>query len=222
MSHELVLLDYWASPYVARVKLALEEKGITNYVCQHEDLLNDKSSLLLKMNPAQKKVPVLIHNGKPVCDSLVILEYIDEVWKHKSPTLLPTDPYQRALARFWADYNEKTLFNFIRKLWRQKEEIEQEEKMDFINCLKLLEGELGEKPYFGGDTFGYLDMVLIPGYSWFYSYETFTGLSIVAECPKLIAWAKRCEERDSVIKSLPNELEIYNYVLELQKIFLRD
>ena len=34
------------------------------------------------------------------------IEYIDEVWKDKS-ALLPTDPYQRAQARFWADYVDK-------------------------------------------------------------------------------------------------------------------
>ena len=34
------------------------------------------------------------------------IEYIDEVWKDKS-ALLPTDPYQRAQARFWAYYVDK-------------------------------------------------------------------------------------------------------------------
>ena len=87
-----------------RVRIALAEKGLM-YEYSEENLWN-KSPLLLEMNPVHKKVPVLIHNGKPICESLMIVQYIDEVWKDKSP-LLPSDPYQRAQARFWADYVDK-------------------------------------------------------------------------------------------------------------------
>jgi glutathione S-transferase len=79
-----------------RVRIALAEKRI-NYQYKEEDLRN-KSDLLLKMNSVHKNVPVLIHNGKPICGSLVIVQYIDEVWNDMSP-LLPSDPYQRAQAR---------------------------------------------------------------------------------------------------------------------------
>lgn len=105
MSNELFVLEYWPSPYVARVKIALQEKGITNYESHEEDVHGTKSTLLLEMNPVQKKVPVLIHNGKPVCESLIIVEYIDEVWKF-SCSLLPHDPYDRARARFLAEFND--------------------------------------------------------------------------------------------------------------------
>ncbi|CAI0440780.1 unnamed protein product [Linum tenue] len=87
-----------------RVRIALAEKGI-KYEYRDEDLRN-KGELLLKMNPIHKKIPVLIHNGKPVCESNIIVQYVDEVWHDKAP-LLPSDPYLRAQARFWADFVDK-------------------------------------------------------------------------------------------------------------------
>lgn len=114
------------------------------------------------------------------------------------------------------------MFQFIthvRKLWRQKDEIKEDEKKEFIKWVKMLEEELGEKPYFGGNNFGYLDIALIPNYSWFYSYQTSTKLNVAADCPKFIAWVKRCMDRDSVKKSLPNEVKIYQYVLQLKERF---
>ena len=105
MADEVVLLDFWASMFGMRVRIALAEKGI-KYQYKEEDLIGNKSELLLKMNPVHKKIPVLIHKGKPVCESLIIVQYIDEVWKDRCP-LLPSDPYQRAQARFWADFVDK-------------------------------------------------------------------------------------------------------------------
>ncbi|CAK7327709.1 unnamed protein product [Dovyalis caffra] len=77
MAEELVLLGLWASPFAMRVKIALAENGI-DYESKEQDLLN-KSPLLLEMNPIHKKVPVLIHKGKPICESLIIIEYINEI-----------------------------------------------------------------------------------------------------------------------------------------------
>ncbi|XP_054812976.1 glutathione S-transferase U19-like [Prosopis cineraria] len=104
MANEVVLLDFWLSPFGMRIRIALAEKCI-QYEHKDEDLRN-KSPLLLQMNPIHKKIPVLIHNGKPICESLIAVQYIDEVWNHKSP-LLPLDPYHRAQARFWADFVDK-------------------------------------------------------------------------------------------------------------------
>ena len=109
MADEIVLLSIWPSMFGMRVRVALAEKGL-KYEYKEEDLQN-KSPLLLMMNPVHKKIPVLIHNGKPISESMIIVEYIDEVWNHKSP-LLPTDPYQRAQARFWADYVDKKVSFF--------------------------------------------------------------------------------------------------------------
>lgn len=101
---KITLLDAWISPFGMRVRIALAQKGI-EYEYKEQNL-SDKSPLLLQMNPVKKQIPVLIHNGKPVWESLIIVQYIDEVWNQKSP-LLPSDPYKRAQARFWADFVDK-------------------------------------------------------------------------------------------------------------------
>ena len=113
MADEVVLLDFWPSPFGMRLRIALALKGI-KYEHKEEDLTN-KSPLLLQSNPVHKKIPVLIHNGKPVCESLIALQYIDEVWNHKAP-LLPSDPYLRSQARFWADFVDKKV-NFYNFCW---------------------------------------------------------------------------------------------------------
>ncbi|XP_062091541.1 probable glutathione S-transferase [Humulus lupulus] len=216
MADEVILLDFWASMFGMRARIALTEKGIP-YEYREEDLRN-KSPLLLKMNPIHKKIPVLVHNGKPVCESLVILQYIDEVWPGESP-LLPSDPYQRAQARFWADYIDKKVYDCARKIWSTKGEELEAAKKEYIEILKVLESELGEKPFFGGESFGFVDVALIGFYSWFPAYETYGNFSIEADCPKFIAWAKRCMQRESVAKTLPDEKKVCEFVGGMRKKF---
>lgn len=105
---EIIILDCLLSPFCCRVKIALNEKGL-GYESREEDLFGwkcGKSELLLKSNPVYKKVPVLLHNGKPLNESSIIVHYIDETWPSPSP-LLPSSPYERAQARFWIDYIDK-------------------------------------------------------------------------------------------------------------------
>ncbi|XXG68298.1 hypothetical protein AAC387_Pa06g1416 [Persea americana] len=174
MADEVVVLDVWASAFGCRVRIALAEKGV-EYEYKEENLA-DKSPLLLKSNPVHKKIPVLIHDGRPICESLIILEYIDEAWKHKAAPLMPQDPYQRANARFWADFTDKKILDCGSRIWRNKGHAREAATKEFIENLKLLEGELGEKPYFGGESFGFMDIVLISYYSWFYTVYEYVAM----------------------------------------------
>ncbi|CAA0816364.1 Glutathione S-transferase U19 [Striga hermonthica] len=215
MADEVVVLGTYVSMFAMRVRVALAEKGV-EYEHREENLAN-KSPILLEMNPVHKKIPVLIHNGKPVCESLIIVQYIDEVWKDDKSPLLPSDPYKRAQARFWADFVDKKVPQSSRKIWATKGEEQEEGKKEFIEALKLLESELGDKPYFGGDSFGFVDVALVPFYCWFHAYETVGNFSIEEHCPKLIEWAKRCMEKESVSKSLADPNKIYEFVLTARK-----
>ncbi|KAJ7948882.1 Glutathione S-transferase [Quillaja saponaria] len=214
MADQVILLDFWASVFGMRARIALAEKGV-GYEYKEQDLMN-KSPLLLQMNPVHKKIPVLIHNGKPICESLIIVQYIDEVWKDKAQ-LLPSDPYDRAQARFWADFIDKKVYDVGKRVWATKGAEQEAGKKDFIETFKLLEETLGDKHYFGGDTFGFVDVALIPYYSWFYAYERFANLSMEAELPKLIAWAKRCLTRESVSKTLPDAQKVFELITVMRK-----
>ena len=103
------------------------------------------------------------------------------------------------------------------KTWRTKGEEKEAAKKEFIDILKVLEGELGDKQYFGGDTFGFVDLSLVPFYSWFQVYETFGEFNIEAECPKIIAWVKRCLQRKSVSETLPDGHKVFDFVSEMRK-----
>lgn len=197
-----------------RVRIALAEKGL-EYENRQENLGN-KSPLLLQMNPVYKKIPVLIHDGKPICESLVILQYIDEVWSGKNQ-LMPSDPYSRAQARFWADFIDKKIFVSSVKIWNTKGEDQEASKKDFMEALKTLQGQMGDKPYFGGQELGFLDLVLISYSPWFYTFETFGNFKIETECPKIAEWMKRCAQRESVSKNLADPQKIYEFVLFRRK-----
>ncbi|POO00054.1 S-crystallin [Trema orientale] len=96
------LLGMWASPFVLRVRIALNLKQVQYEFL--EETVGVKSELLLKSNPVHKKVPVLLHGGKSISESLIIIQYIDNAWASSGPSILPADPYDRASHQFWAAY----------------------------------------------------------------------------------------------------------------------
>ncbi|KAI7734921.1 hypothetical protein M8C21_017600 [Ambrosia artemisiifolia] len=89
-------------------------------------------------------------------------------------------------------------------------------KKELIEVLKVIEGQLGEKAYLVGESFGFADIALIPFSVWFYTLNKIGNMNIEKECPKLAAWVNRCMEREAVSKTLPDPHKFYDYLLEMQ------
>ncbi|XWS55602.1 hypothetical protein CRYUN_Cryun09bG0014900 [Craigia yunnanensis] len=156
MAEELKLLGVWASPFSRRVELALQLKGVQYEYIEEEDIKGKKSPLLLKYNPVHKKIPVLLHNGKPIAESLVILEYIEETWKGNP--ILPEDPYEKAMARFWAKFIDEKCMPALWKVGWLPENEREKAVDEACECLKTLESALNGKRFFGGETVGLVDI----------------------------------------------------------------
>ncbi|KAJ4916018.1 Glutathione S-transferase U26 [Raphanus sativus] len=217
MADEVILLDYWPSMFrMSTAKIALAEKGVAYEYKETEPWV--KTSLPIEMNPIHKKIPALIHNGKPIYESLIQLEYIDEVWFDTYP-MLPSDPYQKAQARFWGDFIDKKFYDPAWKVWGTAGEEQVTAKKELLEHFKTLETELGDKTYYGGDVFGFVDIALMGFYGWFKAIEKFGEFSIEAEFPKLSRWTMRCLERESVVNSIADSDKIIEYASVLRKKF---
>ncbi|KAJ1296513.1 hypothetical protein BS78_01G306900 [Paspalum vaginatum] len=206
---ELKLLGAWASPFALRVKLALSLKGLS-YEYVEEDLRN-KSDLLVTSNPVHQKVPVLIHSGKPVCESQIIVQYIDEAFAGSGPSLLPADPYELAIARFWAAYvDDKLLASWLQSFRGKTEEEKAEGLKQTIAAEEHMEAAFRElsksKPFFGGDSVGYVDVALGALVAWVHAGEKLYGFRLfdAARTPLLNAWVDRFGALDAAKAVLPD------------------
>ncbi|XP_051225522.1 probable glutathione S-transferase GSTU6 [Lolium perenne] len=213
---KLQLLGAWMSPFVIRVKVALQIKGLS-YEYIEEDLQR-KSDLLLRSNPVHKKVPVLIHDGRPVCESLVVLEYVDEAWPKTGPPLLPADPYDRATARFWATYVNNTFFQSWRALFRSTTAEQRAEAFkNVVPQVETLERAFKEcskgKDFFGGDEVGIVDLALGSFLVWIRVVDELAGTNLLdgEKFPGLAAWAERFLAVDAVAEVMPEAGKIMEH-----------
>ncbi|XP_045793480.1 probable glutathione S-transferase [Trifolium pratense] len=198
---DVKLLGATGSPFVCRVRIALKLKEIEyKYV---EENLGNKSEELIKYNPVYKKVPVFVHNDKPISESLVILEYIDEIWKQNP--ILPNDPYQRSLARFWSKFIDDKIVGASFKSVFTIDENEREKHIEeATEALHILENELKGK-FFGGEEINFVDIAAVFIAFWIPLVHEITDLKLFTDekFPKLYNWSQEFLNHPVVKESLP-------------------
>lgn len=101
----LELYNFPPSTCSLKVRICLYEKGLDWEDRRLDSRNNDHlTPEYLKLNP-NGVVPTLVHDGTPVIDSSVILEYLDEVFPDVS--LTPDNALDRAAMRSWLRYFEE-------------------------------------------------------------------------------------------------------------------
>ncbi len=178
----LTLYDAARCPFCARVRIVLAEKGVP-YEAVAIDL-SDRPAWLYEKNPLGK-VPVLEEDGRPLPESAVIDEVLNE--RYPEPPLWPADPGERAAARLLV--HRFDAFSSAYYACRRGEE-GAGERLD--RELATLDGLLAGTPYLTGQAFGLADVAYLP---WVIRARDLMGMALA---PALAAWVERCCERPSV------------------------
>ncbi|CAN0924134.1 Glutathione S-transferase U17, partial [Linum grandiflorum] len=212
---EVKLLGAWPSPFVMRPRIALNIKSVEYDFL--EEQFGSKSELLLKSNPVHKKMPVLLHNDTPICESSIIVEYIDDVWS-SGPSILPSDPYERAIARFWTAYIDEKWFPSVRAaLIAPSEEAKTAAKNQLIEVLALLEQAYKDiskgKDFFGGDRIGFVDIAFGSMLGWTRGLEVMMGVKLLDQekTPGLLKWSEKFAADPAVKDVLPETEKLLQF-----------
>lgn len=204
-AQDLVFWSGWFCPYVQRAWIVLEERGIPY---QYKEVNPyKKEQHFLDINP-KGLVPAVEYKGRALYESLVICEFLEEAYPEHKPSLLPSDPVERAYARIWIDFIAKSVIPaFMRLMMTQEPDKQQEALGEFVKALATLAEKI-QGPFFLGEQFSLVDVAVAPWVMRDYVIAENRGFHREAVGPKWKQYAETIEARDSV-KSVMSEREKY-------------
>ena len=189
---KLQLLSHHLCPYVQRAVISLTEKGVPFEKTMID--LARKPRWFLEISPLGK-TPVLVADGRPVFESAVILEFLEETQPNP---LHPDDPKERARHRSWIEVGSAVL-NDIAGLYSARESAVFEAKRRALGeKFTRVERELGQGPWFAGADFSLVDAVYGPVFRYFDTFDRIVDLRVFDELPKVRSWRANLSRRPSV------------------------
>ena len=110
----ITLYDFGNSVCCQKVRITLRAKGL-DWKATPVNLFKSEQydPAYLKLNP-KGVVPTLVHDGKPVIESTLICEYIDEAFP--DPPLIPADPWLQTRMRLWSKMVDEGLHDGVTEI----------------------------------------------------------------------------------------------------------
>jgi len=182
--HPLKLYGGWFCPFVQRAWIVLVEKSIPHQYIEINPYNKAPSFLALNprglvptlavptaagdSGPGQKRKRDEGRELKPLYESTVICEYLDDAYPDSGPRLLPAgDAYERARCRLWIDHIGSRVVPAFYKLLQHtpdKAYSLAEAREQLHGHLKAFAREMEPEggPWFLGDQFSLVDVMLAP------------------------------------------------------------
>jgi glutathione S-transferase len=199
----LTLYEHPLSAYAMKAKMALLEKGLEFKAVLPDGLANGTAGGAFVEASPRAEIPALIDGDVQVFDSTIILEYLEDKWP--TPALLPKEPAARARVRMIEDVMDglyepnnwgiMEVTRFKRASGALADRLVGFAKSNIDQLQHWLDGQLGDKPYFNGDAFGWGDIACAP----YINRSAAAGYTPPAGS-KLQAWLARVNQRPSVAK----------------------
>ena len=115
MSEPVRIIGSYLSPYVRKVLVCLDLKGIAYTIDPIIPFFGDDR--FARLSPL-RRIPVLLDDRVTLADSSVICQYLEDRWPE--PALYPTDVAQRARARWLEEFADTRMGDvFIWRLFNQ-------------------------------------------------------------------------------------------------------
>ena len=195
---KLELVSHTLCPYVHRAAAMMHEKGVS-FERRYIDL-KAKPDWFLAVSP-RGKVPVLLVDGQPLFESQAIIEFIDET---HPPSLLGTDPFERARQRAWVEV-ANDLSNAQYRLFVAPSPDEQGSAAEALAALTGRYEEALASGVIAEEGFNLAHLALASSALRFAAVERELGVRVLPAAPRFETLVRRLAERPSVLGTVPDD-----------------
>ena len=197
---------------------------------KHENWYHYKSPDLLRANPLGMVPTIKDEKGNVITESIVCIQYIDEIVNGGDEPILASTPHERANERVMADFVAKTVCSkYYSVLVRQDEEEQMEAFREIEKAIEKFATHLVDDidndnddrkgPFFNGRlTPGLVDLTLFP-WAWrlpvFETHRDQRFKIDPSKSPgfmKYTRWLRAMCSRDDVLRTLPNWEEYLQHI----------